>query len=255
MSHGLTINELLARKAARNQKFRSWLESHAPLIGGEEDDDDDNEPEPKPAGSGDDDDDDDDNPEPAGGGGNDEELKKLKADLAAATDRITKAEAAARKYKEDLRAAKNAAAQDQGNWEEVAKNAQAELEEVRQSVAALEQERDTAKGDLDSFQRQVRVTSIASRMGFKDPADARALLSPEDTGDDKAAERALRKLAESKNYLVDEQRATGRSMGNGGAATGLLTKEQMEAMSPEEITANWDVVQKSMSALRAPTPG
>ena len=70
---------------------------------------------------------------------------------------------------------------------------------------------------------------------------------PELTGDDKSCERALRKLGEEKPYLLDMKRARGRSM-NGGVGGGVgLTMEQIKSMSPDEINANWEAVQATLS--------
>ena len=239
-----------------NAEFQQWYESRFwPVIGREDDDegskDDDDtdanadEEDDSAADADTDDDDDDDKGKKADG----DAVTKLTADLAKAKAEITAAQQAVRKAKQEAREARNRAATDSGDWEKVAKEREAELADATERATKAEESATKTTGELDEFQREVRVTRIASKLSFRDPADAIALLSRDDTGDDKATERALRKLADDKDYLVDQRKATGRAFGAGGGNNGLFTKEQLAAMSTDEINQNWDKVQASTAAL------
>lgn len=213
--------------------FTEWLERNQwPLIGREEDDDDD------AIGDDDDDDldlDDDDDDDEDG----DEEVRLTKAEykamqreLHARRKKQEKAEARAKAERERQAAA-------QGRWEELAEERQAEAEEAKAEAEA-------AQYRLDQFQRNLRVQGAATRLGFKDPGDAIRFLDDADTDDDAKTERALKKLAEQKPYLVDERRPTGGAINGGGS--GGLTMDQIKNMSRDEINENWQAVQAAMAA-------
>lgn len=180
--------------------------------------------------------------------GDDSDASELKKTLAKKDAELKAAQAAARNAKKEASDLRKKSAEESGNWEQLAHERESELADAREENGKLLERAETAETSLDSFKRTVRVTSIASRLGFKDPADAIALLKSEETGDDKTAERSLRQLAGKKKYLVDERRATGRAMGGNGANGLALTKEQMEKMTPDEINAHWDQVQASLTA-------
>lgn len=144
----------------------------------------------------------------------------------------------ARKARQEARQAREKAAQESGNWESVAKERAAEVEDLKERVTSAEERATAAEHSLDKFQRDVRVTRLASKFGYKDPRDASLHLNEDQTGDDKSCERALRELAKEKPYLVDERRASGGAIN--GSRGGSLTHEQLKNMTPEEINARWD---------------
>lgn len=121
------------------------------------------------------------------------------------------------------------------------------LKEAHEERDTAARERDEANNLLTQERRDRRIGDIAKRLGFKDSGDAMAFVRPEDGDDDAAAERALKKLARNKPYLVESRRATGLPVG-GGAGGSILTIEQIRQMTPEEINANWTDVQKVMQA-------
>lgn len=128
---------------------------------------------------------------------------------------------------------------EQGKFEEM-------LREEAETRLATEAERDTARDELAAERRNRRVEGVAKRLGFKDPEDAMAFISNEDGDDDSATERALKKLARKKPYLVDTRRPTGVPIGGQNGA--LLTLEAIQNMSEDEVNANWSEVQKVLAA-------
>lgn len=173
--------------------------------------------------------------------GDQNELDRIRRERDQARDRLTAAEAAARKAKQEAKEAREAAAKKDGNWEQIAAERMAELEDANERAQKAETEAYEAKSELDNFKREVRVTRLAGKIGFRDTDDAWLKFKdkPESTGDDKTCERALRKLAEEKPYLIDHKRARGRAMS--GTANGqLLTVEQMKDMTPDQINAAWE---------------
>lgn len=195
---------------------------------------DEHEPEGSGNGSGSDDDDDDDDDR----NGRDEvplrrsEYERLKR-IAREHERSQK-----QRQKEEQKL-KEKQRREQGQYEEL-------LKEKDDAIASVEAERDEARYQLDAFKRRVRVTEAAKRLGYKDPEDAFRFLSDEDSEDENSTERALKRLARSKPYLVVERRSTGAPV-NGDGVT--LTMDQIKNMSQEEINSRWDEVQKAMAAV------
>lgn len=159
------------------------------------------------------------------------EADALRHEVAKARDEKRKAEAAAKKERERVAA-------EEGRFSEVIEEREREAQEAAARAEAAEFE-------LDQFQRQIRVSNIANKLGFKDPSDAFRFLSDDDTGDDDTAERALKRLADSKDYLIERRRPSGGPV-NGGSKG--LTMDQIKNMSQEEINANWEAVQAAMAA-------
>lgn len=250
--------------------YDKWfIERYWPLMGREEDD------EETPAGGGEEESTD---PpaeeEPAGGAGSEEEsssdddeedeendadedeLGRVRGERDKLRSQLASAEAAAQKAKKEARKAREDAAKKGGNWEQVAKEREAELQEANERATESEKRAILAEENLDKFQREVRITRLATKLSYRDPEDAISQLAktPEVTGDDKACERALRKLADSKPYLVDQRRARGRAMGDGNGEAGL-THDQLKDMTPEEINARWDSGQVPSALVRGPSRG
>jgi hypothetical protein len=156
------------------------------------------------------------------------------------------AAASARKAEKDREAAEKKAAdkakRDAGEFEDL-------LKEKDEQIASLEAERDDVAHKFDSHVREGRVKDQARLFGFKDAADAMANLSTEDTEDEQAVIRALRRVARQKPYLVDPRKATGASMGNVNSGSGgTLTMEQVKQMSVDEIIERKDEVEAAMAA-------
>lgn len=266
---------MLVRSGIELKKdYRRWLlDEYVPIVGAEDGDGDgdgsadgDGDGDGSGAASGSGDDDSDDKEDDAAGSGdgdnNDDDgpAARLEGQVKDLTKRLKAAEQAAvdqKKENKKLREEQNSKA---GNHKQLAEDRLAEREEADERATKAEGERDEALGKLSSFERTIRVSNIASRMGFKDPGDAMSLLESEErrlraggtseeesdlTGSDAAAERALRKLAEKKKYLVDPQKATGRPMNGSGGGNGkpILTAETIKAMSNEEAAARMSEIQ------------
>lgn len=129
---------------------------------------------------------------------------------------------------------------EQGRFEEM-------LKEKDDERATTEAERDEARLELYNHKRTLRVEKAAKLLGFKDPDDAIRFITEEDSEDDAATERALRKLAKRKPYLVDQRRSTGVPVGGGNGSV-TLTLDQVKNMTQDEINANWEAVQQAMAA-------
>ena len=72
---------------------------------------------------------------------------------------------------------------------------------------------------MENNRKGSTVTTVASRLKFNDPADA-LLHLPSDTANEEAAiERALKKLAKEKPYLVGGQGSRTGAPGGGGEPT------------------------------------
>jgi hypothetical protein len=164
------------------------------------------------------------------------DYKALKDSAKAARDADKAREAAEKK-------AADKAKREAGEFEEL-------LKEKDEQIASLEAERDDVAHKFDTHVRENRVKDQARQFGFKDAADAMANLTTEDTEDEQAVIRALRRVARQKPYLVDPRKATGAPMGagNGGGTSGTLTMEQVKQMSQEEIIERMDEVEAAMAA-------
>lgn len=116
-------------------------------------------------------------------------------------------------------------AEAQRKADEEAGNHQAIAERERQAREKAERERDEARQERINLERSQRVTRIAGRLKFRDPADVQHHLSDDVLDDDSKVEKALKDVAKSKPYLVidgERQRqgdVTGGDGGDGGGGT------------------------------------
>jgi hypothetical protein len=113
----------------------------------------------------------------------------------------------------------------------------------RMALGWLAARAEAAEYQLEQFQRTQRISSIANRLGFKDSEDAVRFLDDDDSDDDVTAERALKRLAREKPYLVDTRRSTGAPVGGEGST---LSMEEIKRMTPDEVNARWEEVQQAM---------
>lgn len=172
-------------------------------------------------------------------GNHEDDVLELKRSEVERLKRIAREHDQAQKRREaEEKKTKERARKEQGQYEEL-------LREKDEDIRTKEGERDEARYQLDAFKRRIRVNDAAQRLGFKDPGDAFRFLSDADTEDDTTTERALKRLAREKKYLVEERRSTGAPL-NGDSTT--LTLDKIKNMSEDEINANWDEVQKAMAA-------
>jgi len=238
------------------EQYRLWLaQRYAPIMGGDDDDDNDSGGDPKDDDTTDDnadntDDDnnntDDDTDDDDADGDGTTALATLTKKVKELETKLSKSEAAVVRAKKEAADAKAEHAEKTGDWKRLASERETQLKDANDELGKLTEERDAAVGNLEAFQKQVRVIRIAQKLGFKDPEDAQAQLEaqerklraageePDLMGDDATTERTLRKLGEEKKYLVDQKRRTGSPM-NGNRESGTLTMEQVKAMSTDEV--------------------
>jgi hypothetical protein len=119
------------------------------------------------------------------------------------------------------------------------------LAEKDEEVLAAAARAEAAEWQLEQFQRTNRITGAATRLGFKDPGDAVRFLDDDDTEDEVSTERALKRLAREKPYLIDNQRRSGAPV-NGESGIGL-SLDDIKKMSQEEINSRWEEVQQALA--------
>lgn len=241
------------------EAYQEWLKTHPSIFGsdgegggddggsaeaddsaGDEvnDDSDDFEADEDHEGDSDDDDDQD------GGGDNDADLEQLRRDIADAERARIRAEQAARKAKQEARQERQRKAQESGDLEALRREHDAEIADLNEQLESAREAAAVHEFTLDQERRVNRVQRLASQLNFRDPSDAIALLDDDDTGDDKSAERALRRLAQKKPYLVDRKKG---GLPMGGAGGPRLTMQDVKRMSSDEINDRWTEVQEVMA--------
>lgn len=159
------------------------------------------------------------------------ELNRLKRIAAEAEKKAKQAEREERKRRERARA-------EAGQFQEL-------LDERDEHAREIEAERDEARYELENYKREVRVTKIAQRLNYRDPSDAARFLTDDETEDDASTERALKRLAKEKSYLVEPRRSSGIPV---GGEAGGLTLDEINNMTPDQINARWGEVQAAMAA-------
>jgi hypothetical protein len=159
------------------------------------------------------------------------EYNRLKREQAEAAKARRKAERDAKKARERER-------KEAGQYDEI-------LAEKDEEVSAAAARAEAAEYQLEQFQRRHRITAAATRLGFKDPEDAIRFLDEDDTDDDVMTERALKRLAREKRYLIDERRSSGAPV-NGERGVSL-SHEDIKKMSQDEINNRWEEVQAALA--------
>jgi hypothetical protein len=142
-----------------------------------------------------------------------------KSELAALRAQVDKNTREAEEAKRD--AAERLAAS--GNHEELAK--------------LREQERDDAKAELAKFKAELNVQQAAGRLKFRNADDALAILRDRypdtDLEDDKAVDRRLGLIALDRPHLIDN----GTPAAAGDTGTQTITRDQLKAMTPQQVAA------------------
>lgn len=242
----LDLAELLSRKPRWEEALEQLRLSGVPLNaggaddppeGGEggdggEDEDDGGEPE---GGAGDDDDDEgdegDEGDDPNTVRVNRDEYNRLKREQSEAAK-------ARRKAERDAKKAREREQREAGNYDEL-------IAEKDEEVSAAGARAEAAEYQLEQFQRRIRISNAANRLGFKDAEDAIRFLDEDDTEDDVSTERALKRLSREKPYLVDTRRSTGAPVNGERGVT--LTHEDISKMSQDEINNRWEEVQQALA--------
>lgn len=200
--------------------------------GGADDDADDDDADAGSGGGGGDDDDDDDGADPNSVVVNRDEYNRLRRESAEAAKRARTAEREAKKQRERER-------REAGQHDEI-------IAEKEEEAAAAAARAEAAEYQLEQFQRRTRINAMASSLGFRDPEDAAHFLDEDETDDDRSTERALKRLAREKPYLVDSKRSSGAPISGERGTT--LTHEDIKKMSQDEINARWEEVQAALAA-------
>lgn len=140
------------------------------------------------------------------------------------------------------------------SWEakvEEEKRKAALTETERLKVEKDESDKRAAEAIRNANDRLVRaeVTLLASQLGIVDPDAALTLMardgvSVDDSGKVVGVKEALEKLVSSKPYLKQQTAAPARSGGDfsSGGGGSSFTLEQVKAMTPAQINANWDKI-------------
>jgi len=135
-------------------------------------------------------------------------------------------------------------------------------EELTQKITALQEANKTIKEEAVKAELQMK-KSLAVKEGLMNAgvldAEARELLLTkfdlgavelDETGKVKDFDTKLKPVKENKTLakLFGEVKVKGADFKEGDLPDGLLTKEQVKAMSQAEVTKNYDLVSKSMAA-------
>jgi hypothetical protein len=147
----------------------------------------------------------------------------------------------------------------------------ADYDDLKKSAKQLQDIQNSHKTDLEKLQDQISelqgkftaaeleartnllksaIISAAAKLDFNDPQDAYRLLntaklSIEDDGAIKGLEDALLKLAQEKPYL--KKQAQVKINPTNPTSGDRLTLDAIKKMTPEQINARWDDVQKVMA--------
>jgi colicin import membrane protein len=107
------------------------------------------------------------------------------------------------------------AAEEAGNHQQLYEAEKKKREEAERKATEAEQAR-------VEEQQRIRVERIATRLKFRDPEDVLHRLSDDDRSSDEKVEKALKKLADEKSYLIEGagNRNQGGAGGGGGGAGG-----------------------------------
>lgn len=134
--------------------------------------------------------------------------------------------------------------------------------EAEERAKLSEQERVKAEADALRAQLAERdardaVQQAAAKLGSENPAAIYKLIKDELVFDGGKITNLNEALADAKDLypqLFIKSKPTGTppdgSQGSGQGQTALLTREQMEKMSPKELIANEDLVNRSLKALK-----
>lgn len=97
---------------------------------------------------------------------------------------------------------------------------EAEAKGEHEKIAQQEKERaDAAEAKATRMEQERRVEKVATRLRFRNPDDVMHHLSDEDLGDDSKVEKALKKLAEARKYLlIDGEKSRTRDANGDGPA-------------------------------------
>lgn len=130
-----------------------------------------------------------------------------------------------------------------------------DMEKLQKRSAQLE--RQLAEYERERQERTVRyeVMLAAGKLGIIDPEAAYRLLDLaaleyDEEGTPSNLEAALKSLVKSKPYLVAQPAGGGSPTNPSRGGNAVLTREDIEKMSPEEINRRWDEISRVLSLGR-----
>ena len=124
---------------------------------------------------------------------------------------------------------------------------QSDVQKLQETVSDLTAKMTAAEAKATANLIKSSVVAAAARLDFNDPGDAYRLLDlatfkVTEDGDIEGLDAALQKLLADKPYL--RKQAASKSSATNPATPAQLTIEQIKRMTPAEINARWDEVQK-----------
>jgi hypothetical protein len=128
-----------------------------------------------------------------------ETVQMTKAEADALRRGQAEAEKRARKLEADAKKAEEKRLEEEGQHRELAEQRQRELEAER--------------AERTKSEREARITRLATKLKFVDPADVIGRVSAEDGADDALAEAALARIAEQSQHLIAKEPAATPEIG------------------------------------------
>jgi hypothetical protein len=122
---------------------------------------------------------------------NEEMVEVPKSEVDALRRQLAEANKAQRRIEADQKKAEDERQRQQGHWKQLAEEKDKELTQEREEKARSERER--------------RITKVATRMKFLDPADVIHRVSVEDGQDETLIEAALERIAKASSHLVAKE--------------------------------------------------
>jgi hypothetical protein len=184
----------------------------------------------------------------------DEEMVEVpRSEVAALRRQLAEANKAQRKIEADQKKAEEERQRQQGHWKQLAEEKDRELTQEREEKARSERER--------------RITRIATRMKFLDPADVIHRVSAEDSQDDTLTEAALERIVKTSGHLVAKEGPPKPEIGQvlepaapaAGTGTGpqppagkapLRTMADVDALSERELAERMPEVDAVLAAQK-----
>lgn len=141
------------------------------------------------------------------------------------------------KAEKDKKDAEKRSKAEQGQFKELAEEAQKDRDEAIK-------ERDEARAELTKFKSRGLISKVAKRLNFEDPDDARVWFSEyaregEDQTKESDVEAVCKRILKDKPKLQSKAPKTG-GPGNGNGLSGGLTFEDIQGMSQDEISTRFN---------------
>lgn len=191
-------------------------------------------------------------PDPPAAPPQEETVTMTKAEAEALRRRVAESEKAQRKIEADRKKAEEERQAEEGKYKELAETKDREL--------ALE------RSERARVQREQRISRLAAKAKFLDPADVIGRISAEDGEDDALTEAALERLAEQSPHLVAKEPQPRPKIGQvldpsatSPTQTGpqpppgkapLVTQADVEALSEQEFNSRYAEVEAVLASTQ-----